>query len=640
MSFFKKLFGSKPSPVSTSSSSAQPPSAPAASSVDPAKDPNMIRVHDAYGRELFITKAQWRDNVLLGNLEKSRDHPDDLAGIIVQSLNDGFAADVLTYAARLAGIDPTPERGHILHAVTLLTLKRYAEAESVLLAFMKKHGETGVALANLAKTYSGRGDDARTLATLWRALELDPNQDNAVGWYEIIHREKNGPAAGQEALRRVAAIPGAWRARLWLARDRLEQRDLSAALVLYHEALALVSPPVPGDLLQQMSGDLGNHAHLPELLQLTEPRYDVAFHGILVGNNLIKANLDLGRLDQARAHLDRLYAQNRPDWKQNLSFWDTEIAKVRVSIADAPAPDKLEVTLLSLVGPVWLPPASPAAELFPAKSADAPVVAFLGGSAEMPASTEANRPQLADGPGRLSRALPLYLAEQIEFGTETTTRTLVPWMVKPSTGFVLGGAAWSDAEASANARRVGPDQKPADYIVITHLRCTAEPWHIELRLVRTIDAKCLAETTTTCTAADPAHALPTIIAGLFTSLAPEIRVGLIDGPAPAFKPQHSNVYLVRLEQLLAVRTAAMNPASPTLNGERDILDGHLQLCLDQPDSVSIRLMFAHTLRGMKKVRPDILPEFRARTDLLQKEKPLPEPAQSVVTRILAEAFTA
>src|SRR5690606_34144246 len=141
---------------------------------------------------------------------------------------------------------------------------------------------------------------------------------------------------------------------------------------------------------------------------------------------------------------------------------------------------------------------------------------------------------------------------------------------------------------------------------------------------------------------------------LLAALAPEIDVGrpLVDGQPrrgttepfrptsapPAFSPQLSSTYLLRLEQLLAVRTAAMNPPPPPLRGERDSLDGHLPRCLDQPESTSIRLMFAHPLRGMTKARPDIRPEFRARTDLLQKEKPRPEPAQSVVTRILAEAF--
>ena len=50
----------------------------------------------------------------------------------------------------------------------------------------------------------------------------------------------------------------------------------------------------------QISGDLGNAAHLPELLQLVEPHFVAEVHGLPVGNNLIKAHLDLGQLDAAR----------------------------------------------------------------------------------------------------------------------------------------------------------------------------------------------------------------------------------------------------------------------------------------------------------------------------------------------------
>jgi hypothetical protein len=43
---------------------------------------------------------------------------------------------------------------------------------------------------------------------------------------------------------------------------------------------------------------------------------------------------------------------------------------------------------------------------------------------------------------------------------------------------------------------------------------------------------------------------------------------------------------------------------------------------------------------MKKVRPDILPEFKDKLTLLQKEKPLPEPAHGVVQRMLNEIIAA
>src|SRR6185503_13726861 len=185
-------------------------------------------------------------------------------------------------------------------------------------------------------------------STLWESLILDPNLENTFGWYVAIHREHGGEEAALECLRRVTTLPGSWRAQLWLARSALKSRQLDRALVLYGECLSCAGKPVPGDLLQQMSGDLGNAGHLPELLQLTGPHFDARIHGLQVGNNLVKAHLDLGQLDAARRVLDQLYVLNRADWKEHLSFWDTEIAKTRVATTDA-RKEPVQVAMLTIV---------------------------------------------------------------------------------------------------------------------------------------------------------------------------------------------------------------------------------------------------------------------------------------------------
>ncbi|HOG93462.1 MAG TPA: hypothetical protein PLE80_07815, partial [Opitutaceae bacterium] len=409
MSFLKKLFQRslplEPEPTTPSASQSPAPT-------DPAQDPNMIRVFDGYGRELYITREQWRTQVLLPQLEKSREQPDTLYQTILQSLHDGFLDDIVEATEHLAQIDPIPERGATLLSIVYLKKQRLDEAERVLREFIARHGETGIILTNLAKIHAARQDDAQTHTTLWRALELDPNQDNALAWFESLEREKNSPAARLAALRRIATLPGSWRARLWLAKEALDRRQLDEALSLYRDALAMAGSPAPADLLTQMSGDLGNAAHLPELLALTEPHFRADLHGIQVGNNLLKANLDLARFETVRQLLDQLYAQKRPDWKPTLDYWESELAKARLSTV-ATAPDgHLEIAMLHGDGPVWLPPASPASELFPAATTDEPLrVAFLGCTGEKPMSEKTIEATFADAPGRLSRALPLFLAE-------------------------------------------------------------------------------------------------------------------------------------------------------------------------------------------------------------------------------------
>lgn len=638
MSLFKKLFGGK-KPTSPGGDHGErahdtPPSA------DPAQDPNLIRVFDRYGRELFIAKEEWRKNILPGAIQAEWTKPDQLYGVILAALNDGFRADVLDAARQLYAIDTDAVRGACVWGIVLMEEERLDEAEQVFRDFLATHGEAGVVLTNLAKVYAKRGDHTAAERILWHALEVDPNQDNGFGWYEVIHRERGGEEAGLAAMRRVAALPGSWRAQLWLARAALQSRDLVSAVALYRESLACVSRPVPGDLLMQMSGDLGNAGYLPEILELVEPHFDPAIHGLTVGNNLIKAHLDLGQTDHSRRILDQLYALKRPDWKDTLSFWDTELAKVRVGLAQPEAADSLRMAMLTIEGPVWLKPESPAAELFPAKSAEAPTVCFLGSSAEIASNSQRVQQQLSDTPGRLSRSLPLFLAETLEMNTNAKARVLVPWILGDSPGFVLSGVPWTD-ENVANYAREG--EVKSDFAVVTHLKPNSEPWTVELRLIRTIDGKCVGTLEGSFPMARPEEGLPDLAQELLALLVREADIEPCPHPAayqvpgaPDFAP-----YLLRLEQLLAVRCGSMDGVPPAfLSGEREILDGNLQLCLAHPANLPVRILLAQTLLGMKRVRPDILPELAERLALLQKEHPLAEPAQAVLQRLFNEGLAA
>ena len=251
MGFFDKLFGKRKSaPQPDTSAQTDPPNAPA-----------MIKAWDSYGRMVEIPREEWRRKVLPDNFKQHWNDADGLANLIISSLNDGFITDSLDAARQLHLIDPQPHRGATLLGVVLLQLKRFQEAERVLSDALRQHGEDGSLLTNLAKSYSGRGEQALAERTLWRALEVDPNQDNGLLWYAAIHRERGGESAEMEAFRRVAALPNSWRAQLWLARGELERKNLAGALNRYREAIRQANP-LPADALMQISGDLGNAGFL------------------------------------------------------------------------------------------------------------------------------------------------------------------------------------------------------------------------------------------------------------------------------------------------------------------------------------------------------------------------------------------
>src|SRR5262249_14601729 len=156
----------------------------------------------------------------------------------------------------------------------------------------------------------------------------------------------------------------------------------------------------------------------------------------------------------------------------------------RVAVSTPDKPEKLRVGMITIDGPVWLKPDSIAAELFPTKAGERVKVGFLASAAEIATNSKQIQKQMADAPGRTSRALPLFLAEQTEFFSEARVQTLLPWIAGESPGFVVSGGPWNDEDAANYARQ---EELKNDYVVTMYLKTVGEPWTAELRLVRTID---------------------------------------------------------------------------------------------------------------------------------------------------------
>ena len=634
---------SGPRLVGSPASTQAPDEATTDQSADPQRtiqemrsDPNFVRVFDQYGQEIFLTRQQWREEVLPGNLQAQWNSPDELYAVMLNAMNDGFFAEIEPASAHLYEIDTNLVRGACVRAIVLLQLGRIEEGESILDRYLEQHGEGGAVLTNLAKVYAARNEMDRAEKTLWRSIELDPNLENGLGWYLSIEFERGGEEARQRAMLRIAAIPGSWRVRLWLAKAALAANELPRALELYREGLASFPGPVPTEFLYPMSGDLGMAGQLRELLDLTEPRFLPEVHGVLVGNNLIKAHVDLGEIEPAMSLVNRLFAMRRPDWRETLSFWESTISRMRAAGMRAPKPGQLEIGMLETIGPVWKRHGGDLSEVFGSKSDSATVVTILGGTAELSQQpNEQLQMQLADALGRLSRALPLFLAEQVEFTTAAQARSLLPRVSGAGGGFVLRGGEWADAEAIELARE--GELEPA-FVVKAHVDARAQDWIISATVLRASDNAVLGVARETFPAGQPELAV--------VSLATQLRALLVDaGIAAETSPKIYRLpegpmlanYLLRLEQLLAVRSAISTGDQPVMmSGEREILEGTLWLALQLGDNATVRALLASTVVAMDRIRPDILPEFAERFAMLQRDLPLGEPLDEIITDMLTD----
>ncbi|MEN3297753.1 MAG: hypothetical protein V7642_7006 [Burkholderiales bacterium] len=597
-------------------------------------DPNVIHRFDEYGRELLFPKEQWRTQVLPDAIRAQWENPAQLYDVIAAALNEGLIADVLDAAERLHSIDPVPARGACAHGVVLMKNMHVDAAERVFLEYLQQYGDEAAILGNLATIYANRKDTQKAEETLWRALELDPNLEYGLNWYEALQRTRFGEEARLNALRRVARLPGSWRAQIRLALDALRSRDLGQALTYYREGLSGLGKNVPADFLAHMSCDLGSHGHVTELLELTGPCYQIETHGIEVGNNLIKAHLDLGELDSARRLVDGLYRLKRAAWRQTLDYWDAEIRKAWVMSSAAKPDEPAQMELLVVDGPVWLEPLAPTTALFAAKQQRGATIVFVGSSAEGPEISSDAQPRLEDDLGRLSRALPLFLAEQVYFAIQARVKTLIPWSSGDVGMFLLGSADWPDQKAARCARGSGVE---GDYVVITHLKSQTNPWTVELRLVRTNDGKCIGNLRSFFTFAAPGDAIRQFARQLLALLAERLSAEP-EAPSPLYQLPNSacfTSYLLRLEQLLGLRCSARDRVRGA-GGERKVIETSFQVCRACPENVPLRIVLVHTLLAAKTIKPAILQEYSERIMLLQKEFPLDGPAHGVVQDMLIE----
>lgn len=311
MSILKKLFAKQ----SDSSASA-----------DLRQRDDMIRMYESNGNEVLISKSEYRRKVLPDSFEKSKNNPDDLYGAIVLALQDGFFEECLSPAKRLVQIHPDKERSAAVLGIVLMKNNVLDEAQEVLESYLRQNDDSGVILTNLAKVFADKGEADKSIQTLWKALTVDPNQDNALDWWGAIHREKEGEEGFYIAIERVAQIPGSWRPQLWLARRLLEQKKIDSAITVYRKVLK--SAPEAGDALMMISGDLGNNGYLAQMLDLILPIYEPEKHGPMAGLNLINASIRLRDKETGLKLCESVERLQRYDLKQYLETLRAQIKEL------------------------------------------------------------------------------------------------------------------------------------------------------------------------------------------------------------------------------------------------------------------------------------------------------------------------
>ncbi len=603
---FKKLLSSLTGKKESPSTQEEPQQAHAAAAPEPGEE--MIVAYDANGRQMHITRSDWRDKVFLPGLEQKWDDAAGLYDALLGGLNDGFAADLIPAAARLVEVDDDPERSHTIQGIVLMKNNQLDEAESTLKTGMAKVGATGILLTNLAKVFAERGDDARADELLWQAIEADPNQDNGLVWWATLKQEREGEAGYVAGLKTVAALPGSWRAQLWLARHHLEHKNVAAAKALYEEVLA--GGRYDSRSLMMISGDLGQNGEISLIVELIAPIYDEHRHDPMAGINLLRAYQELGNPEEGEKLLSRMYALDIPPLKQYLDEFAQAFHRMRKESAQGTPtdPGQVEISTLAISQPIWHYGLYKADWLFTRKPPEADTIGFFALSKITAEATPAES-QREDDVGRLARAIPLYLAEAAHYWTPFAAQCY--FQIAAGIGPVLSSHS---TDGNALFDLVPPTMK---YFITGQLGFTGEgeqrQWQLSLTLWDcTLRKECGTESGTVAQSE-----LGALVLNLEQRLLAKTG-SVTTEPLDAFYARPSadamDIYLNELGQAFTLTLVATQyiPRS-ALWGERGMLEWPLNMALQWPQAEVPKLMYLSGLSKAFDYQSEVVGEYRKRT---------------------------
>ena len=282
--------------------------------------------------------------------------------------------------------------------------------------------------------------------------------------------------------------------RLRAAREKLDAKDLAAAMAIYEEILA-TSGDRP-DVLATISGDLGSTGHVTQIVELIAPRYDVQRHGPATGINLLQAYLAMRDAGSAQHVLDLLFSLNRPDLEERLFGFSNAVAEVMLAGdagvdhaagSAAPAselpPNAPRVALVTVSKPVWFYGLEPLADrVLPPKEGRLRRVAFaqLALPRGYPDPVAAmTRPE--DELGRLARALPAWLAETFYFSPAYASFVAIGFVQEPdgSRHPMLFASEWT---TETIRQLVDTTSEGLDYVFTGALTHQSGDYELTLRL--------------------------------------------------------------------------------------------------------------------------------------------------------------
>ena len=587
--------------TNSSASSEENTTTKISSEKSPKENAKMMNIIDQNGRRIQITMDEWREKVLPIALKNNWDNANLLYNDILKAIQNNFISDVEEAAIHLKEIDTIKERGYNTLAILYLKNKEFNKANELLLEYLANNPKTGTILTNLAKSYYGKDEKEKAMEILWEGLTINPNQNNGLPWYASICKDRDGIDGYIDALRRASEIKGSWLPQFLLARHELNEKNIESAKEFLK--IALSQGHVTQEALLVISGELGAKGYSKELIELVEPVYDFNKNDIRVGLNLLQAYLQNKEIEKGENLLNKLMMLERPDLKNALLKISNKFDKLKIEEKASTPKKDVQINMMVLDNPVWGHGLKTSKWFINNKE-------VKGNIAVLPYADETIREKEIKGyqkdneTSMLSRGIPLYVSEMINYYTDYNNKVVMPFV--RDFGPVITNKQYNEAALEDIGNKINAD------IVITGSVMNAEIGYLIKNTIYNMNDKSSKKIEMFIQKENFGNRFNEMIKELRSELG-----GYDQSNNKFYKLAEDKEVLHYLASLGHSLTQTLIQGKfvdkDLLLGERNILNWYLNMVMAYPENEAIKMMLVSGIEKSKEYGSKVYLEFKKQT---------------------------
>ena len=587
--------------TNSSASSEENTTTKISSEKSPKENAKMMNIIDQNGRRIQITMDEWREKVLPIALKNHWDNANLLYNDILKAIQNNFISDVEEAAIHLKEIDTIKERGYNTLAILYLKNKEFNKANELLLEYLANNPKTGTILTNLAKSYYGKDEKEKAMEILWEGLTINPNQNNGLPWYASICKDRDGIDGYIDALRRASEIKGSWLPQFLLARHELNEKNIESAKEFLK--IALSQGHVTQEALLVISGELGAKGYSKELIELVEPVYDFNKNDIRVGLNLLQAYLQNKEIRKGESLLNKLMMLERADLKNVLLKISNKFDKLKVEEKVSTAKKDVQINMMVLDNPVWQYGLKTSKWFINNKEVKGNI-AVLPYADETVREKEIRGYQKDNETSMLSRGIPLYVSEMINYYTDYNNKVVMPFV--KDFGPVITNKQYNEAALEDIGKKINAD------IVITGSVINAEIGYLIKNTIYNMNDKSSKKIEMFIQKENFGNRFNEMIKELRSELG-----GYDQSNNKFYKIAEDKEVLHYLASLGHSLTQTLIQGKfvdkDLLLGERNILNWYLNMVMAYPENEAIKMMLVSGIEKSKEYGSKVYLEFKKQT---------------------------